>query len=247
MQAESIRISVDSVATTVYCEHMTDETDTTDETTASPQTKVRAVPRTDSFTANQLVAYNLTKAREMRGWTQEEAAEKMEPFIGERWSKNKFSTAERSIAGKRISHFTADDLDAFSKTFQVPVGFFFLPPAKGSFDGDYANSTMSFEYWVGRSIAPHPAEVRATFDELQKRITGDDRKERRQILLRTLLEHTLACVHLLVDIRSSSSRADGIFANISGQGAKAIEAVLRLGGSDPEDPMADYTRAEWLE
>ncbi len=176
----------------------------------------------------------------------QEASEKMEVFIGERWSKNKFSTAERSVAGKRIRHFTADDLDAFSKTFLVPVGFFFLPPAKGSFDGEYANSTLSFEYWVGRSIAPHPSEVRATFDELQKRITGDDRKERRQILLDNLLEHTLACVHLLVDIRSSSSRADGIFANVSGQGAKAIEAVLRLGGSGPEDPMADYTRAEWL-
>jgi transcriptional regulator with XRE-family HTH domain len=80
------------------------------------------------ITPNQVVAFNLTVARQLRGWTQEEAAEKLEPFVGARWSKATFSSAERSIDGRRIRQFTADEIVAFSRCFGVPIGFFFMPP-----------------------------------------------------------------------------------------------------------------------
>jgi hypothetical protein len=80
------------------------------------------------ITPNQIVAFNLTVARQLRGWTQEEAAAKLEPYVGARWSKATFSSAERSIDGRRIRQFTADEIVAFSRCFDVPIGFFFMPP-----------------------------------------------------------------------------------------------------------------------
>ena len=77
---------------------------------------------------NQIVAFNLSEARALRGWTQERAAAELEKYIGARWSKATFSAAERSIDGRRVRQFTADEIVAFSRCFGVPIGFFFMPP-----------------------------------------------------------------------------------------------------------------------
>ncbi|MBA2240473.1 MAG: helix-turn-helix transcriptional regulator [Solirubrobacterales bacterium] len=78
-------------------------------------------------TPNQLVAYNLRRARTRRGWTQTEAAERLEPFLGARWSKATYSAAERSVAGERVRQFTAGDLYAFARCFELPPAFFLAP------------------------------------------------------------------------------------------------------------------------
>jgi len=80
------------------------------------------------LTANQIVAFNLARAREWKHWTQEEAAEALEPYLGKRWSKASFSQAERSIAGNFIRQFTADEILAFARAFDLPIGWFFMPP-----------------------------------------------------------------------------------------------------------------------
>lgn len=81
------------------------------------------------ITPNQVVALNLRRARVLRGWTQMQAAERLEPFLGQRWSKATFSAAERSFDHpERIRQFTADEMTAFSAAFELPVPFFFLPP-----------------------------------------------------------------------------------------------------------------------
>jgi transcriptional regulator with XRE-family HTH domain len=80
-------------------------------------------------TPNQCVAHNLRSARLDRDWTQEEAAERLAPYIGSRWSKAVFSAAERSVTGERVRQFTADDLYAFSRAFELPITFFLTPPA----------------------------------------------------------------------------------------------------------------------
>ncbi len=82
------------------------------------------VPRT----VNQAVAFNLRRARELRGWTQETAADHLEPFLGKRWSRAVFSSAERSVDGKRVRPFDADELVAFARAFGLPVQWFLLPP-----------------------------------------------------------------------------------------------------------------------
>jgi len=79
-------------------------------------------------TVNQVVAFNLRKARELRGWTQEAAAAHLEPYLGKRWSKAVFSAAERSVDAKRARPFDADELVAFARGFGYPVEWFLLPP-----------------------------------------------------------------------------------------------------------------------
>ncbi len=93
-----------------------------------PDPEVGEVPAYLAFTPNQVVAYNLTLAREHRGWTQDEAAGALAPYLGKRWSKASFSQAERSVAGKFIRNFDADEIVAFARAFEVPVTWFFLPP-----------------------------------------------------------------------------------------------------------------------
>ncbi len=79
-------------------------------------------------TVNQVVAFNLRRARTLRGWTQEGAAAQLEPYLGKKWSKAVFSTAERSVDGKRVRPFDADELVAFARAFELPVEWFLLPP-----------------------------------------------------------------------------------------------------------------------
>jgi transcriptional regulator with XRE-family HTH domain len=91
----------------------------------------RRVPdeeRLPSLSPNQVVAYNLPRARLVRGWTQEQAAEALAPYLGTKWSVANFSAIERSVDGGRIRQFTADDLFALSRAFRLPIGFFLTPP-----------------------------------------------------------------------------------------------------------------------
>ncbi len=80
-----------------------------------------------AFTPNQVVAQRIAFARQLRGWTQEEAADRLEPYLGARWSAATFSIVERSVDGKRIRQFTADELVALSRAFDVPIGWWFTP------------------------------------------------------------------------------------------------------------------------
>lgn len=80
------------------------------------------------MTTNQVVAHNLREARLLRGLTQEQAAEKLEPYLGTRWSVPVFSAAERSVASERVREFSADDVHALSRAFNLPITFFFRPP-----------------------------------------------------------------------------------------------------------------------
>lgn len=92
-------------------------------------------PQPVTLTPNQVIAYNLARARRLKGWTQREAAEELAPFLGSRWSKATFSAAERSVDGKVVRQFTGDDLVAFARCFEVPIGWFFMPPRTPNEEG----------------------------------------------------------------------------------------------------------------
>lgn len=86
-----------------------------------------------TMTPNQIVSYNLARARALRGWTQEEAAEALAPYLGARLSFASFSAMERSAHRvDRVKVFSADELLALSRAFDLPIGYFFtpLPPAE---------------------------------------------------------------------------------------------------------------------
>jgi transcriptional regulator with XRE-family HTH domain len=87
----------------------------------------RAAPST--WTASQVVAHNLTRARELRGLTQAEVAIRLARFTGNPWSQATVAQAEGSVGGQRIRQFTANELVALARTFDLPVLYFLLPPS----------------------------------------------------------------------------------------------------------------------
>lgn len=77
---------------------------------------------------NEIVAYNVRRARELRGWTQEEAAIALEPLLGQRLPQASISAMERAYEGERRREFDAHELLAFALAFDLPLFWFFLPP-----------------------------------------------------------------------------------------------------------------------
>lgn len=73
------------------------------------------------LTPNQIVAHNLAQIRRGRGLTQAQFAEALEPLLGVRWSPAVLSAAERSVDGKRVREFSADELVAIARVLGVAV------------------------------------------------------------------------------------------------------------------------------
>src|SRR4051812_2567451 len=90
---------------------------------------LRRKPQVITGTPNQIVAHNINKARLLRGWTQDQAAEALERYLGARLSTASWSALERSVDGGRIREFTADELVALARGFDLPIGWFFTPPS----------------------------------------------------------------------------------------------------------------------
>lgn len=127
------------------------------------------------LTPNQIVAFNLRRARHLRNWTQAEAAERLEPYLGQRWSKATFSVAERSPDhADRIRQFTADDLIAFAAAFEFSVSFFLMPPAYVDVIGVAgASDALKPKELVELATAPHDDGVQALYEERIREL--DDR------------------------------------------------------------------------
>jgi transcriptional regulator with XRE-family HTH domain len=76
---------------------------------------------------NEVVAYNFKRARELRGWTQDEVADRLAPFLGVRLPQASISGIERGYMGRR-REFDAQELLAFACCFDLPIVWFFIPP-----------------------------------------------------------------------------------------------------------------------
>ena len=81
---------------------------------------------------NQVVAHNMTKARELRGLTQVEVAERLAMFTGNKWSQATVAQAEGTVHGGRMRNFTVNELFALARTFDLPILWFLVPPAPDS-------------------------------------------------------------------------------------------------------------------
>jgi len=77
---------------------------------------------------NQVVAYNVRAARELRGWTQDEFAVRLEPYLGQRLTQASVSGIERAFDGERRREFDAQELLVFAQVFDLPILWFLLPP-----------------------------------------------------------------------------------------------------------------------
>lgn len=111
-----------------------------------------AAARYRGMDANQVVAYNLFRARQLRGLTQDEAAAALAPYLGVRWSNASFSQAERSVAGKFVRRFDAEEIVAFARGFDLPITWFFLPPPAWK-DGAAVKLTTADAGRFGKELA----------------------------------------------------------------------------------------------
>ncbi|MGH9223960.1 MAG: helix-turn-helix domain-containing protein [Acidimicrobiales bacterium] len=104
---------------------------------------------TGAWTPSQVVAHNMARARQLRGLTQAEIAERLSTFTGAPWSDVTVAQAEGSVSGKRVRQFTANELVGLARTFDLPVLYFFLPPEDGAGKlGTPDAGDMAWEYLV---------------------------------------------------------------------------------------------------
>jgi hypothetical protein len=85
-------------------------------------------PPRDEVDLNQVVAYNVRAARELRGWTQDELAARLERYLGQRMTQAGVSSIERAWDGDRRREFDAHELLVFAMVFELPITWFLLPP-----------------------------------------------------------------------------------------------------------------------
>lgn len=85
-------------------------------------------PPPEEIDLNQVVAYNIREARQLRGWTQEELADRLEPYLGQRLTQAGVSSIERAWDGDRRREFDAHELLIFAMVFDLPILWFLLPP-----------------------------------------------------------------------------------------------------------------------
>ncbi len=83
------------------------------------------------WTASRVVAHNMTRARMLRGLPQAEIAERLARYTGARWSQATVAQAEGSVRSTRTRQFTANELVALARTFDLPMLYFFMPPEDG--------------------------------------------------------------------------------------------------------------------
>jgi transcriptional regulator with XRE-family HTH domain len=86
------------------------------------------LPAPEDIDLNQVVAYNIREARQLRGWTQEELADRLEPYLGQRLTQAGVSSIERAWDGERRREFDAHELLIFAMVFDLPILWFLLPP-----------------------------------------------------------------------------------------------------------------------
>ena len=158
---------------------------------------------------NQVVAFNFRAARELRGWTQDELAERLEPYLGQRLTQAGVSSIERAWDGDRRREFDAHELLIFAMVFDLPIIWFLLPPPD---DHRLMRATTRpvdelYMHLLGRPDQLEPVYARlreigvtdpTAAEATVERITGSPsdarqwsyRERRKELLLALLDEHT---------------------------------------------------------
>ena len=118
------------------------------------------------WNASQLVAFNLARARRKAEMTQQDAAEAISRYTEAEWTQATVATAEGSVTGARIRQFSPSELLAFCFAFDVPIGWFFMPPT-----GDEAEALEMPKHasgigwdWVFRRTTPTESDIDAYLD-----------------------------------------------------------------------------------
>lgn len=155
---------------------------------------------------NQVVAYNVRAARELRGWTQEEFADRLEHYLGQRLTQAGVSSIERAWDGERRREFDAHELLIFAMVFELPIIWFLLPPSGDHrlMRGTTRQVDELYVWLLGRPELLEPLYARlreygihdpTAAEEIVEKLTGQPAasrqwsyKERRKEMLLALLD-----------------------------------------------------------
>ena len=166
---------------------------------------------------NQVVAYNFRAARELRGWTQDELADRLERYLGQRLSQAAVSSIERAWDGDRRREFDAHELLIFSMVFSLPIIWFLLPPPGDHrlMRGTTRQVDELYQWLLGRPEQLDPVYERlrqigiydpTEAEEIVEKITGQPArsrdwsyKDRRKELLLALLDQHADSLDSAVD------------------------------------------------
>ena len=89
------------------------------------------------MTAAENISRNVRRLRRARGWTQEEAGQRLAEITGKPQSKASWSAGERHPETGRTKSWTANEVAALAVLFDVPVGDLFEPqPPCRACDGE---------------------------------------------------------------------------------------------------------------
>ncbi len=122
-------------------------------------------PPPDDVDLNQVVAYNIRAARELRGWTQEDLADRLEPYLGQRLTQASVSAIERAWDGERRREFDAQELLTYALVFDLPIIWFLLPPP-----GDHRlmrNTTRPIDELYAHLLG-RPDQLEPVYDRLRQ-------------------------------------------------------------------------------
>lgn len=182
--------------------------------------------------ANQIVGANFRLARELRGWTQEEAARQLEPYLGAVLPKASISAIERVLDRDRRRVFNAQELVAFSLGFDLPIWWFFLPvpgTERMRLEGTDSSATHLLSLLLGRqdqmellrrSVADiRLATGRPEVDELLEGLVGapswQHLEATRLLAIQELAWRESSTIETLVgSLREVVAKFDGVFQKV---------------------------------
>jgi transcriptional regulator with XRE-family HTH domain len=90
----------------------------------------RRAKRLEPLTASAIVALNVRRIREERGWSQAQAGERLERVTGRPWSVATVSAVERGWERGPERAFGVNEVDKISLAFGVSLLELLLPPSK---------------------------------------------------------------------------------------------------------------------
>src|SRR5919106_2903982 len=122
-------------------------------------------PEDTGVDLNEIVAYNFKAARELRGWTQEETALRLERLLGQRLPQASISAIERAYEGDRRREFDAHELLAFALAFELPLVWFFLPPRGDTRRLRHASSQVDQLYGI---VFGRPEQLEPVYERLRQ-------------------------------------------------------------------------------
>ncbi len=85
-------------------------------------------PAAEPVSVHQVVAYNFRRAREDKGWTQDQTSDELAPYLGYKLKQAGVSAIEKTFDSERKRNLDVGEVAAFARCFDLPLAWFFTPP-----------------------------------------------------------------------------------------------------------------------